>query len=449
MPDESIHMAVTSPPYFGLRSYEVSPTIWGGIPDCDHKWGAEIPAKYVSHWETFSWKDGRPMDASKGWKDKVKKTKQKNHGSFCLKCGAWKGCLGQEPNMEMYIKHLNQIFAEVKRVLRKDGTFWLNIGDSYAGSGFQVENLQSGKNDNSKSIFYKRRGVGLKTKDQCLIPHRIALTLQGYAVVYADELWKLTEALQRAREKNNWDAVVWVEEVLRRWALAIKIADSSGWWVRSTIIWEKNNSLPSNANDRPANNFEYVFLLSKSKHYYYDAEAIKEPQKEISIKRAFATNHLERRKDFGKKVYGYSSESQNKALTKLAESVRNGKPALRHKRCVWTIPTNGFKEAHFATFPSPLIRPIILAGSSPKVCSACGAPWKRIKEDNNGFSWRPSCDCNAVTTKAIVLDPFMGAGTTALVATELGRDFIGIEIGEKYIEMANRRLQKINFQLPL
>jgi len=273
------------------------------------------------------------------------------------------------------------------------------------------------------------------------------LTLLGYAVIYADELWKLAEALYKAKEEYDWETVKWVEEVLRKWALAVKLAESSGWWVRSTIIWNKVNVRPEGASDRPTNDFEYVFLLSKSKRYYYDAEAIKEPQKEISIKRAFATNHLEQRKDFGKKVYGYSSESQNKALAKLADSVRNGEPAMRHKRCVWTIPTYAFKEAHFATFPAPLIRPMILAGSSPNVCAECDMPWKRIKVSDNQFNWRPDCDCNAGSARAIVLDPFMGTGTTALVATELGRDFVGIEIGEKYIEMAKRRLERLKLSL--
>ena len=453
MPDECVHMAVTSPPYFGLRSYDVPPTMWNGDENCNHEWSAEIPAKYVSHWETFEWKDGRPANASRGWKDKVKNSKQTTCGSFCFKCGAWKGCLGQEPSMEMYIKHLNQIFTEMKRVLRKDGTFWLNLGDSYAGSGSPGGDFRDGKKGDIYLRPYKRRGNGLKTKDQGLIPHRIALTLQGFAVIYGDELWKLVDTLHRAQEENDWEAVVWVEEVLCRWALATKLADSSGWWVRSTIIWQKSNSLPSNVNDRPANNFEYVFLLSKSKRYYYDAEAIKVPQKEISIKRAFATNHLERRKDFGKKVYAFSSESQKKSLAKLADSVRNGKQAKRHKRCVWTIPTHAFKEAHFATFPSDLVRPMILAGSSPKVCAECGAPWKRTKDNSQDKSesadWRPTCDCNAETSKAIILDPFMGAGTTALVATELGRDFVGIEIGEKYIGMTKRRLEGIMLPLSL
>lgn len=293
MPDECVHMAVTSPPYFGLRVYDAPEVNWDD----------------------------------------------------------WRGSLGQEPNMEMYLKHLNQIFTEVKRVLRKDGAFWLNIGDSYAGSGSPGGDFRYGKKGDIYPRPYKRRGKGLKTKDQCLIPHRIALTLQGYAVIYADELWKLAEALHRGREEDDWEAVKWVEEVLRRWALAVKLAEESGWWVRSTIIWQKSNGVPSGVNDRPATDFEYVFLLSKSKRYHYDAEAIKEPQKEVSIRRAFATNHLERRKDFGKKVYGYSSESQNKALAKLADSVRNGEPAMRHKRCVWTIPTHAFKEAYFATFP--------------------------------------------------------------------------------------------------
>ncbi len=273
-----------------------------------------------------------------------------------------------------------------------------------------------------------------------------------------------------------------MEEVLRRWALAVKLADSTGWWVRLTIIWQKKNCLPSSATDRPTTDFEYVFLLAKSANYYYDADAIKEPQKEISLKRAFSVNHLEIRKDQGQNTYALSSPAQAKTLAKLRQAIETGGDTRRHKRSVWTISTHAFRGAHFATFPAALVKPMILAGTSHAVCSKCGAPWERVKEQNGEDSygglrkradapgaetsptsvfhtgkiaryetvdWRPTCDCNAETAKAIVLDPFIGAGTTALVATELGRDFIGIEIGEKYIGMANRRLAGITLPLSL
>jgi DNA modification methylase len=271
--------------------------------------------------------------------------------------------------------------------------------------------------------------------------------LQGYAVIYADEIWKLVNSLHKARDDYDWEAVKLVEETLRKWAIATKLANSSGWWLRSTIIWEKSNPAPCGAQDRPTTDFEYVFLLSKSKRYYYDSEAIKEPQKEVSIKRAFSQNHLEKRKDYGKDIYALSSPAQQKTLAKLVDSIRNGEPALRNKRCVWTFATSSLKETHYASFPERLITPMILAGSSPKVCAECGVPWKRSK--NKEIVWYPSCACNAGTAKAIVLDPFMGSGTVALVAAELGRDFLGIEIGEKYIEIARRRLNKFNLNLPL
>ena len=244
-----------------------------------------------------------------------------------------------------------------------------------------------------------------------------------------------------------------MEEVLRRWALATKLANSSGWWVRSTIIWQKANCLPSSATDRPTTNFEYVFLLSKSPRYYYDADAIKEPQKEISLRRAFSVNHLEIRKDYGQNTYALSSQAQAETLAKLRHAIENGGDTRRHKRCVWTLPTHAFKEAHFATFPIDLVKPMILAGTSHAVCAKCGAPWKRIKGNSQVKSesadWQPTCNCNADTVKAIVLDPFMGAGTVAIVATELGRDFAGIELGEKYIEMAKRRLASVTLPLAL
>ena len=529
MPDQSVHVFITSPPYFGMRDYKVPPCVWGGDPDCDHVWGPEIPAMHVSNWDSLVWNDGRPADASKNWKNKVKDSKQATCGAFCQECNAWKGSLGQEPEITLYVKHSLMLYTELHRVLRDDGTFWLNIGDSYAGAR-SAGNMVFGNPAMARPCREKtkrpakRIPAGLQSGDLCLIPHRTALALQGFTVISGDELWQLADWLKHARQMKDWAAVEWVESLLRSWAFTSQTVSPAGWRVRATIVWNKSNPLPESATSRPTRDFEFVFLLAKSNkpqfwthsedikgtrqkpkpdyrwihretgeivreqpagdlkqikkewkrfncwngyEYYFDMYAIKEPQKEVSLKRAFSTNHLEIRKDRGQNTYALSSQAQAKTLAKLRHAIETGGDTRRNKRSTWIVPTHSYKEAHFATFPVELITPMILAGTPFNVCSKCGAPWSRVakkeyeylsqkeREHDNTcspqvhLSWCPTCDCDAEPSRAIVGDPFMGAGTVAVAATMLGRDYTGGEIGENYIAMTNRRLAGITLPLPI
>ena len=253
------------------------------------------------------------------------------------------GQIGLENTLEEYIKNLVIVFREVKRVLKDEGTLWLNLGDSYAGSG--------------------KVPASLKPKDLIGVPWRVAFALQ-----------------------------------------------ENGWYLRQDIIWHKPNAMPESVKDRPTKAHEYIFLFSKSKHYYYDYEAIKEPcvngdpNPPKGSKGVLGNMHQGRRKQdlVGKPQYtGFNARYKPREY--------------RNKRSVWTIPTKPFKEAHFATFPEKLIEPCILAG-----CPVGG----------------------------IVLDPFMGSGTTAQVALELQRNFVGFELNPKYIEIAGKyRLNKIQLTI--
>ena len=526
-PDQSVHTIVTSPPYYGLRNYDIPKSVWGGRTDCDHDWTDEAQRLYVS-------------------------TTSNTGGKYCRKCGAWLGCLGEEPEIEMYIEHLHSVCKELHRVLRDDGTFWLNMGDSYWGSG-----NAAGHNDDTENLGRKtvrcgstrghsqRKHVVLKPKSQILIPHRLALSLEGFTVIPADELWNMADSLEYARRENDWDSVKLIEGILRRWSFASKMVNSTGWIIRSTVIWHKNNPTPESSIDRPTNDFEYVFLMTKSSKkvffthpakrgarkkpvadyiwshrkngavlnypplknpillkklwkrrnlwrahdYYFDMEAIKEPMKDSSIRRAFTRNNADRRKDNEKHVYSLNTAAQEKAYIKLREKVKSGKVIKRHKRAIWSIPTFSYRGAHFATFPPALIEPMIKAGTSPYVCAECGAPWTRVigkttcfhggsgkagrsAEEVNSrgkwagnqpganiklgpvvasetLKWVATCDCDAAKAKAIVFDPFMGAGTTAVVSQKLGRDYSGCEIGGQYIALTNERIKRENLPLPL
>lgn len=279
------------------------------------------------------------------------------------------GQIGLEETPELYISRLVDVFREVKRVLRADGTLWVNIGDSYNGTG----GGQKANKGNQGSLGLKAMNItGYKHKDLIGIP------------------WMLAFALR-----------------------------ADGWYLRSDIIWAKNNPTPESVKDRCTKSHEYIFLLSKSKRYYYDAEAISEPVADSTVKRLSQDIEHQQRSDrvpgktngpmkavaprYGGKKYTETPDVFNRTKSGNAYEYRE----RRNKRDVWTISTQPYKGAHFATFPPDLIKPCILAG----------------------------CPINGV-----VLDPFMGSGTTALVAKAYNRNYIGIELNQKYIEIADKRL---------
>lgn len=236
LPDESVNCCITSPPYWGLRVYGTEPVIWGGIEDCPHVWSSPINPRA---------KNGAPRIRSRhdpnSWLEE---------NSWCSACGAWCGSLGLEPTPELYVKHLVQVFRQVRRVLRSDGTLWLNLGDSYAGSYGGYTRRSSGWQPSATSI--RRRAYvgtsflpptartstfGLKPRNLVGIPWRVALALQA-----------------------------------------------DGWILRSDIIWHKPNTIPESAKTRPSRAHEYVFLLAKSPRYFYDWQAVREPRQDARRK---------------------------------------------------------------------------------------------------------------------------------------------------------------------
>ena len=328
------------------------------------------------------------------------------------------GQLGLESTPEEYVTKMVEVFREVKRVLRKDGTLWLNLGDSYSGScQTGGVNSISGKGKSQPHVKHKRN-TNLKPKDLVGIPWMVAFALRA-----------------------------------------------DGWWLRSDIVWGKGNCMPESVTDRPTRSHEYVFLLAKSRKYFYDAEAIKEPIAESSKKRMKYPRYAEDSKGATGK-YAVINEKYNTRNTK------------RNKRTVWHINTKPYKSAHFAVFPPELPKICILAGTSPKACPKCGAPWERVvdkldkrhwtergnysskklqalkatgfRNDGGGnflgssvvtLGWQPTCSCedNDGSGKCIVLDPFAGSGTTLQVAEELGRNSIGIELNPEYCKLIEER----------
>lgn len=348
------------------------------------------------------------------------------------------GQYGLEVTPEEHIAQIVEVFREIRRVLRKDGTVWLNYGDSYAGSGKGGNPEGSewsgfvGNKDRERTAMASKPIIpaGLKAKDLCMIPARVAIALQA-----------------------------------------------DGWWIRSDIIWAKPNPMPESCTDRPTSSYEHIFLLTKSAKYFYDADAVREK----TGNEASWEDYPEHRGGWNKP----ESDILNEGATEVGQQFTH--PSGRNLRNVWYIPTYSFSGAHFATFPPALVKRCVLAGTSHKACEVCGAPWERVTEPSEEYKkklvtaqsrgiytyvksgeigsgaitggkanpsvtpeyltlgFQPTCFCEQKGTgKCVVCDIFMGSGTTAVVAQELGRDWIGIDLGGKdgeYKKMAMKRLQ--------
>ncbi|MFB3131576.1 MAG: site-specific DNA-methyltransferase [Rhodothermales bacterium] len=387
----SVHMCATSPPFWGLRVYSGEPSDWPAV--------------------TYT-----PMS-----------------GLAEVEVEAWTGQLGMEPTPEMYVGHLVEVFRLVRRVLRDDGTLWLNLGDSYArnggtpGGGNREVLHMEGKQCRMTRI---PRGCGLKAKDLIGLPWRVAFALQA-----------------------------------------------DGWWLRSEIVWAKGVSfcadyagsvMPESVTDRPTRAHEQVFLLTKKANYYYDNEAVKERTRKekgsVSVRswQYFAENA-------DPAGGGYRGDGG------LKDRIN---PGSRNLRSVWLINPEPSSLSHYAGWPSRLVAPMIRAGTSERgVCPACAAPYERVVEKAGQFKspegrtslyadngargkagttsvfrtgtvaitktlgWRPTCRCEAAEpVPATVLDIFGGTGTTADVAWRLGRRCVLVDRSSAYVEMQHERL---------
>lgn len=335
------------------------------------------------------------------------------------------GQLGLESTTDEYVANMVEVFREVRRVLRDDGTLWLNLGDSY-GTG------SMGRNDADRDIG-GRGGNKMGSGN----PGR-----QGRV------------GLVSGLKPKDLVGVPWLT------AFALR---ADGWFLRSEIIWAKPNPMPESVTDRPTKAHEQVFLLSKNARYFYDADAVREEHAHPEV------THTSERKTDAQEVAFLGNAPTNLGRAGNHEAGRN-------KRTVWTIATQPFKGAHFATFSPKLIEPMILAGSPPKCCGVCAAPWqrvtetKRIERTDGGRSkrradlsesrlsessmlrtnalpvtkttgWEPTCEHNDDTGSSVVLDPFSGSGTTGMVALRHDRSYIGLELNPEYAAMSRNRIR--------
>jgi DNA modification methylase len=483
LPDQSVQCVVTSPPYWGLRDYRLEPTVWGGDATCEHDFTLETVEREMRRGVNLAESDvstrgGGKKIAEVGW--------QRFQHGFCSRCGAWQGCLGLEPTPELYIDHMVQVFREIRRVLRDDGTLWLNIGDCYSTHAHGNDDTEDprwpGGRDRGADSPNRVPIEGVKHKDMLGMP------------------WMLAFALR-----------------------------ADGWYLRQECIWYKTNAMPESVDDRPVKAHEQMFLLTKRSRYFYDSEATRENVTGNAHSRGAGLTPKSRQVGRGSRLLTDRDQRHiSNPGVKQNESFAIGTRHMvthRLKRSVWPIATAPFgnemcmecdtiylsddyydlprteeepKRAicrcgssegwlgHFATFPVKLIEPCILAGTSEKgCCMICRAPWERVVEkikheykekdamgkepllgahvtlghDGHGkryeavyhvetrtVGWKPTCSCPGVEYAApvpcTVFDPFTGAGTVGVATVNLQRAFQGTELNPHYIKLAEHRIDR-------
>lgn len=383
MDSESVQACITSPPYYGLRSYKTEPQVWDGDEFCDHVWGKEL---------AFSKRDNRTAEqkiqqgATVGSNQKFNDENTKgSSGNYCQICNAWRGELGLEPTFQLYIAHLLQIFAEVKRVVKKDGCVFVNLGDSYAGSGKGIGD----KNGHGKSVFTDDdiaktdwSQIDIRAKSLMNIPHRFFIGM-------TDELQMI--------QRNN-------------------------------INWWKRACMPSSATDRWTVDFESIGFFTKDARYKFNQQF--EPISESYANDKRAPGVL-RQKFYPNSKYvkagmvelntgefprGKRSAKNGQGNGELAASVRFGDDpsGTRNARTTWDVGFEPSGDEHYASYPTKLVEKMLLAST------------------DEGDT---------------VLDIFNGTATTGLVALRNRRNYIGIELQPKYIAISERRLKEVQVKL--
>ncbi len=616
IPDESVDMQITSPPYWGLRDYgEGTESIWDGEKDCGHEWGEGI----IGVGSRSKDNHNAPTKQTEATMDRDKRPLT----NFCSKCNAWKGQLGLEPDFNLFIKHLVQVFREVKRVLKSEGTCWINLGSTYCSQTIFSEYHKLRKDLNmrdvlyvkyelAKKLFCLRNGFREKISEgaMCkLLPKEMekepetqtdSIGIQKKILLQKqrkdfEEIIGEPEEIKERNNKKTWRemCLLWgdkegifnirsykrrreegvsegngaendlFESQERRFpegqvqdfmlelqcfsgdlgllsSLKFKKSDipkkiqeffepeyiikpkndlliperfviamqEDGWILRNKIIWHKPNHMPTSVKDRFANSWEYLFLFSKSKKYYFDLDAVrgahKYPNGPVTPESIGKKVDM---KAYRKKIRmrgmeeGYSNplkwcnpkgKNPDDVIQQKSESGiysiggkhsgyfnSDGTPRFNplgsNPADFWDITTRGYPEAHFAVFPEKLVeRPI---KTTPQwICKKCGKSRERVvesekinvtvsettkfRDEGSSRNWGgerfdavrkykgwTTCSCNAGFRPAVILDIFAGSGTTLAVARRLGRDAIGIEIKKEYCDLIHRRLYGGNHSL--
>lgn len=416
LPSNYVQCVVTSPPYWGLRDYKTTPLIWGGAEGCEHEWGDQIV--------TDTW--GLQINTAKKTIAGPQREdgRGKGRGCWCVHCGAWRGSLGLEPTPDLYVQHLVEVFREVRRVLRDDGTCWVNLGDCYATGAGKVGDHPGGGRQGERWA-----GRGAHTAGN-----------SGKAAYRLAQIGPMTQPNRMPIPGLKPKDLVGIP-----WMLAFALR-ADGWYLRSEIIWAKGVSfrpdfsgscMPESVRDRPTRSHETVFLLTKSERYYYDHEAVKEdgayPQgtraakgsgdregnrrpeayAEYSGKRNLRSVWAINPQPFAAELCVacgryYDGAEKHQIRVEVLDGGQKRRWCLCGKYDAWL--------SHFATFPEKLVEPMIKAGS---------AHWQQDQ------------------SRCVVLDPFCGSGTVGKACRATGRFFIGCDLNPVYLQMAQHRIMEL------
>jgi len=453
LPDNSVHTAVTSPPYYGLRAYGTDPQEWGGDPDCRHEWG-DVRVKKLR---------GSTGKSTLGGPPKGGRIRSVAQGQWCQHCDAWRGELGSEPDIDLYLEHLLAVFGAVRRILRPDGSLYVNIADSYASSSngrSAADTRALGADDRAfRDKPFSTVTASAPAKSLLLVPERFAIAMQD-----------------------------------------------DGWIVRERISLIKTSPMPESVTDRCTTAWEYLYHFVMQQKYWYDLDAVREGHARdwhsaASTWRKGAAKHqrqdpadhhpadavpfANRPHPAGRNAWNWQywqSEPSTWEYCAACDALYVGTERKQiiakdgQRTCPICKLTTGL-VAHYAAFPRAIPEFVIEATCPPKACVICGTGWQRIVEriDANApdeaaiadyeargvprttanlyatktrgsagrtLGWEPGCTCAADTVPGTTLDPFVGSGTTMIAALRLGKHAIGCELNPGYAAAAKARLER-------
>lgn len=473
-----VDCCITSPPYWNLRDYKTTPVLWDADPQCDHEW-QDYPA-HLQH-ENRNFQVGTQEEVHQQKRTTWIKKYDETQAGFCKKCGGWYGSLGGEPNPDLYVKHLVDIFAEVKRVLKPIGTLWVVIGDT---SSSHTDWRWSDWQRKVEASTVRKQYGALPSKCLVQVPSRFALAMvEAGWVLRNDIIWHKPNCTPKSSKDcftidyehiffftQNTKKLFWTnsttQQLVTQQPLGIQGVENVDWrWVKCPRC--KKESTPDPACKRCQSTGYYKRTLWVGHDYYFEQQL--EPV-QTKVKQFQYTGQATKAYEEAKAQN--PSDTKRRILASQQQQVSQQQPLVRNKRCVWRIPTIPYKEAHFATFNTKLLEIPLNAGCPLYICKQCG--WPRIRRmrtshpisRDDSRNKRPrleegrvmqeppekgwetikvqqgwiECQCHAGWQPGIVLDPFMGAGTTGVAARQRARDFLGIDLSDSYIELANERI---------